>query len=282
MDGSEVSLRAGSPARRSRRPAARPGAGSARVAPDGRAAPASPYQGAGVPTSRASTRSCGSIRPSASSAARPRLTTQGGSSRSISARRWLGAVASSPERGRSLRPSALARIAEHGVGDEDAAPLDACARQERVEVAAGLVAAQRDARPVRAEPPRRLGHEQHPSRRAARCPARAPGSGPPSSGTAGTPAPPPPAPGSASAVHVLPLSLARGEGAWGVRGEGSSRSHPEDPERRRRDRGVQRRRDAQPQHRPRVDRIDDAVVPEARRAEVRAALVLVPLDRSAP
>ena len=47
----------------------------------------------------------------------------------------------------------LARVAEHGVRDEHAAPLDAGARQERVEVAAGLVAAQRDARAVRAQPP---------------------------------------------------------------------------------------------------------------------------------
>ena len=121
-----------------------------------------PYQGAAAPTSRASSSACGSIRLSASSAARPRLTTQRRIEQVDQRPQVVRAVAKLAG-ARAVVPAVrLARVAEHGVRDEDAAPLDAGARQERVEVAAGLVAAQRDARAVRAQPARRLRHEQHP------------------------------------------------------------------------------------------------------------------------
>ena len=55
-------------------------------------------------------------------------------------------------------------------------------------------------------------------------------------------------------------------------------SHPEDAEARLGDRRVERRLDAHRQDPPRVERVDDAVVPQPRRREVGRALALVGLE----
>src|SRR5690349_10204958 len=57
-----------------------------------------------------------------------------------------------------------------------------------------------------------------------------------------------------------------------------ARSHPEDAELGRTDRLIHRRRQAERQRHARVDRIEDAVVPEPGRRVVRMALAVVLLE----
>src|SRR4051794_6383190 len=63
--------------------------------------------------------------------------------------------------------------------------------------------------------------------------------------------------------------------SWRTTNDAKRRSHAKHAERRLRDRRVQRSRDAEREHASRVERVDDAVVPQARGRVVRVALRLV-------
>lgn len=68
---------------------------------------------------------------------------------------------------RAVCARCCARIAEHGVGDEDRAARESGCREEAHEIPAGLIAGERHARAVAALPARCLGDEHHARRRLA-------------------------------------------------------------------------------------------------------------------